>query len=351
MAVEYKDYYRILGVKEDADEKTIRQAYRKLARKLHPDVNPGDKTAEERFKEINEANEVLSDPEKRQKYDEMRRYRQQFGRWPGEERAGGARQPAGAARGADAFRGGNYEYRTINEEDLQDLFGGKSPFSDFFETYFHSGFSPGNERRARGGVAGFRERQAARGQDVEADTDVMLAEAYQGTKRTLALTEPDGTARRLEITIPAGVDEGARIRLSGQGAQGRAGRGDLYVCVHMLPDPRFSREGADLRTEVDVPLAVAMLGGEVNVETPDRRRLVLRIPSSTQNGRVFRLRGQGMPRRLGQTDQRGDLYAQMKVVLPTQLTDEQQRLFEAFARSIGSTGSTTPAGTGGSRHV
>ena len=351
MAVDYKDYYQILGVNEHADEKAIRQAYRKLARKLHPDVNPGDKSAEERFKEINEANEVLSDPEKRQKYDEMRRYRQQFGHWPGEEGAQGARQPAGAARGADAFREGHYEYRTVNEEDLQDLFGGQSPFSSFFETYFHSGFSPDNERRSRGGAAGVRERQAARGQDVEADIDVTLAEAYQGTQRTLALTEPDGTTRRLAVTIPAGVDEGSRIRLSGQGAQGAAGRGDLYVRVRIPPDPRFSREGADLRTQADAPLAVAMLGGEVSVETPDGRRLALRIPSPTQNGRTFRLRGQGMPRRLGQTGERGDLYAQVKVVLPTQLNDEQHRLFEAFARSIGYTAPTTPAGTGGHRHV
>jgi curved DNA-binding protein len=158
MAVENKDYYRTLGVSEHSDEKTIRQAYRKLARKHHPDVNPGDKSAEERFKDINEAHEVLSDPEKRKKYDEMRRYHQQYGRWPGE-----GRQPAGAGVGADPFRGGNYQYRTVNEEDLQDLFGDQSPFSSFFETYFHSGFSPGSERRARGGPAGVHERQPARG--------------------------------------------------------------------------------------------------------------------------------------------------------------------------------------------
>jgi DnaJ-class molecular chaperone len=345
MAADDRDYYRILGVNENADEKAIRQAYRKLARKYHPDVNPGDKMAEERFKDINEANEVLSDPEKRRKYDEMRRYRQQYGRWPDE-----ARQPAGAARGAGGFRGGMYEYRTINEEDLNDLFGGQSPFSSFFETFFHSDFSPGSERRARTGPAGVRERPATRGQDVEVEVEVTLAEAYRGAKRTVELAEPDGTRRRLEITIPAGVDEGSRIRLAGQGSPGRAGRGDLYVRVHLLPDACFTREGANLRTIVEVPLAVAMLGGEVHVPTPDGRSLLLFIPSPTPNGRTFRLRGQGMPERIGQTDQRGDLYAEAKVALPTHLNDEQRRLFEVFARSIGYVGRNTPAGTGG-RHV
>jgi DnaJ-class molecular chaperone len=352
MATDDKDYYRVLGVSENADQKAISQAYRKLARKYHPDVNPGDKSAEERFKEINEANEVLSDPEKRQKYDQMRRYRQQYGRWPGEERraAAGAAGRAGGFRGADQFRGGNYEYRTINEEDLEDLFGGRSPFSDFFETYFHSRFAPGSERRSRAGATGFREREATRGQDIETEVEVTLAEAYQGTIRTLELSMPDGTARRLEVTIPAGVDEGSRIRLSGQGSPGTAGRGDLYIRTHVRPDSRFTREGANLRAQVDVPLAVAVLGGEVQVPTPDGRRLLLRIPPLTQNARTFRLRGQGMPQRVGQAEQRGDLYVEAKVVLPTHLTDEQQRLFEAFARSIGYTGPATPTGTGG-RHV
>ncbi len=345
MASDDRDYYRILGVDEHADEKAIRQAYRKLARKYHPDVNPGDKAAEERFKDINEANEVLSDPEKRRKYDEMRRYRQQYGRWPDE-----ARTAAGAARGAGGFRGGNYEYRTINEEDLNDLFGGQSPFSSFFETFFHSDFSPGSERRARGGPAGVRARPATRGQDVEAELEVTLAEAYLGTKRMVELAEPDGTTRRLEITIPAGVDEGARIRLAGQGAAGQAGRGDLYVRVHLLPDARFTREGANLRTIIEVPLAVAVLGGEAHVPTPDGRSLLLRIPGFTQNGRIFRLRGQGMPQRIGQTDPRGDLYAEVKVMLPAHLNDEQRQLFEAFARSIGYVGPNAPAGAGG-RHV
>lgn len=335
MAVDYKDYYKILGVSRDADQKAIRQAYRKLARQYHPDVNPGDKSAEEKFKEINEANEVLSDPEKRKKYDEMLDYYQRYGHWPGAEQTAGA----------GGFRGGNYQYRTMTEEDLEDLFGGQSPFSDFFETFFHSNAAPGAEGRTRS-TAGRRQR-ATRGEDVESPVEVTLAEAYQGATRTFELAEPDGTTRRLEVKIPAGVDEGSRIRIAGQGLPGTAGRGDLYLRVHMAPHPHFTRQGTTLRTTVDVPLATAILGGEVQVVTPDGRRLLLRIPAGTANGRSFRLRGQGMPH-LGQPNNRGDLYAEVSVVLPAHLNDEQRRLFEAFARSIGYTGQTTATGTGGS---
>jgi curved DNA-binding protein len=331
MAVDFKDYYKVLGVGKDADTKTIRQAFRKLARQYHPDVNPGDKNAEERFKEVNEANEVLSDPEKRKKYDEMSNYYQRYGQWPGPASTGGGASDFGG------FDGGTYRYQTLNEEDFADLFGGASPFSDFFETFFHS---TGSTQRG-GGYTGPRSRStraqtyAIPGQDVESTVDVTLAEAYQGATRTFTLTEPDGTTRRLEVKIPAGVDEGARIRVAGQGAQGMAGRGDLILIVRITPDTRFTREGSILRTTVDVPLAVAMLGGEVAVLTPDGRRLMLRIPPETPNGKVFRLRGQGMPLQVGQTDKRGDLYATVSVVLPTGLTPEQRRLFEAFARSIG----------------
>jgi curved DNA-binding protein len=320
MAVDYKDYYKILGVSKNASEKEIRQAYRKLARQYHPDVNPNDKAAEEKFKEINEANEVLSDPEKRKKYDELSNYYQQYGRWPG--------------AGTGGFEGGGYQYRTVTEEDLRDIFGEQSPFSDFFETFFHSDFAPGEGGRTY--TTGRRPR-ATPGRDVESLVDVTLAEAYKGATRVFELTEPDGTTRRLEVKIPAGVDEGSRIRIAGQGAQGTAGRGDLYLVVHMLPDARFTREGNDLRTQVEVPLAVAMLGGEVQVPTPDGRRLMLRIPPETANGRVFRLRSQGMPQ-AGHPENRGDLYAEVMVVLPTHLTAEQRRLFEAFARSVGYTG-------------
>jgi curved DNA-binding protein len=324
MAVDYKDYYKILGVSKNADQKEIRQAYRKLARQYHPDVNPGDKAAEEKFKEINEANEVLSDPEKRKKYDEMSTYYQQYGQWPG---------ASGATGGPGGFEGGQYQYRTVTEDDLRDIFGDQSPFSDFFETYFGSDFSPEGRTRTAGG----RRQRATVGQDVESEVDVTLAEAYKGTTRVFELMEQDGQTRRLEVKIPAGVDEGSRIRIAGQGIQGTAGRGDLYLRVHMVNDSAFTREGSDVRTKVEVPLTVAMLGGEIQVPTPDGRRLMLRIPAETNNGRAFRLRGQGMPQ-LNQPDKRGDLYAEITVMLPTHLTDEQRRLFEAFARSIGYTG-------------
>jgi DnaJ-class molecular chaperone len=339
VTTDYKDYYKILGVSKDANQKTIQQAYRKLARQYHPDVNPGNRAAEEKFKEINEANEVLSDPEKRNKYDQMNTYYQQYGSWPGTE------SYRGPETGSN-FRGGTYQYQTINEEDLDDLFGGRSPFSDFFDTYFRSSSRPGGPAQARQRTARRTPRET-RGEDVEATVDVTLADAYRGGTQTLELSEADGKTRRLEVKIPAGVDEGSRIRIAGQGIQGTHGRGDLYLRVHMLPDPRFSRDGTTLRTRVDVPLAVAILGGEVKVPTPDGRNLLLRIPPGTANGKSFRLKGQGMPYQ-GKPDQRGDLFAQVHVVLPTHLTEEQRQLFEKFASSLGYDTQPSTTGTGSS---
>jgi DnaJ-class molecular chaperone len=322
MAVDFKDYYNTLGVDKNASREQIQKAFRKLARQYHPDVNPDDKTAEDKFKEINEANEVLSDPEKRKKYDTMVEDYQRYGRW-GSPGAGAAGQYGGDAS--------QYRYYTMNEEDLEDLFGGDSPFSSFFETYFGRGTAEGAGERS----------QATRGrgrphaeQDFESQVDVSLAESYQGGLRIFELTDADGTTRRIEVKIPPGVNEGSRIRIAGQGAQGATGRSDLYLRVHILPDPRFSREGTTLRTQIELPLATAMLGGEVRVPTPDGRQLLLRIPQGTANGGTFRLRGKGMPQ-LGKPEQRGDLYADVRVVIPTELNEEQHRLFEAFARSIG----------------
>lgn len=340
MADEYKDYYKILGVKKNASEKEIKSAFRKLARKYHPDVNPNNKEAEEKFKEINEANEVLTDTEKRKQYDQMLDYYEKYGQWPGAAAAG-----AGARGGYGGPGAGNYQYRTVSPEDLNDMFGGQSPFSDFFETYFGGGGmggfgGMGGAGRRAGAGAGTYYNQPTRGQDVESTVDVTLPEAYTGGTRTFELTEPDGKTRRLEVKIPAGVEEGSRIRIAGQGGQGSAGRGDLYLIVHMLPDPRFRREGTTLYEKVDVPLATAMLGGETPVSLPDGKRLMLRIPAATANGKAFRLSGKGMPR-LGAPDNRGDLYAEVNVTLPTHLNDEQRRLFEEFARSIGYSSQTT----------
>ncbi len=334
MAVDYKDYYKILGVSKNASEKEIRSAYRKLARQYHPDVNPGDKSAEEKFKEINEANEVLSDPEKRKKYDELSEYYQQYGRMPGS-----------ADGGFGGTGGAHYQYRTVTPDELNDLFGGQSPFSDFFEQFFSSDFAGGSGSSSSifgnvgngTGATGRARQRATVGQDIEAQVEVTLAEAYSGASRVFELADVDGSTKRIEVKIPAGVDEGSRIRIAGQGGQGTAGRGNLYLVVQIVPDERFTREGTTLRTTIDVPLAVAMLGGEAQVTTPDGRKLALRIPPETANGKSFRLRGRGMPQ-LGQPDKRGDLFAEVSVVLPRHLSDEQRRLFEAFARSIGYSG-------------
>jgi curved DNA-binding protein len=227
----------------------------------------------------------------------------------------------------------------MSEEDLRDLFGEQSPFSDFFETYFGGAGRPGGRTRTTGRT----QQWEIPGQDIESEVDVTLPETYQGATRVFELTEPDGSTRRLEVKIPAGVDEGSRIRIAGQGIQGTSSRGDLYLRVHIVPDPRYTREGTTLRTRIDVPLTTAMLGGEVQVPTPDGRRLLLRIPEGTANGKSFRLRGQGMPA-LGQPDKRGDLYAEVNVVLPTHLDAEQRRLFEAFAHSIGYSDTATKVG-------
>lgn len=322
--MDYRDYYATLGVPRTASEKEIRSAYRKLARQYHPDVNPGNLEAEERFKQIAEAYEVLSDEEKRRRYDEL------GPRWREYEQWEAARQAAGQQAGFDEYfrgqrPGGRYEYRTVSEEDLEDLFGERQPFSDFFESMFGGG--------VRGGRATSASRPRA-GSDLEYPVEVTLAEAYQGSSRALTIRMPDGSERRLEVTIPLGVADGSRIRLAGQGNPGRSGgpAGDLYLVVSVTPDPRFERDGDNLRTKISVPFSTLMLGGKATVPTPDGRELELTIPSGTQDGRVFRLRGQGMPR-LGDPQRRGDLYAEVHVRLPERLTSRQRELIEEFART------------------
>ena len=312
--MEYKDYYQILGVGRDATEDEIKRAYRRLARKYHPDVNPGDKEAEERFKEINEAYEVLSDPEKRRKYDQL------GAAWREWERMGGRPGDFDWSQWVSAAPGGQRVYvRYGTAEDLEDLFGGSSPFSDFFTQIF------GGLGGAPGGFE-FRTRPR-RGQDLEQEVEISLEEAYHGTTRLL---QKDG--RRLQVKIPPGAYTGLRIRMAGEGGPGAAGGqpGDLYLRVRVAPHPRFERRGDDLYTTVPVDLYTAVLGGKVRVETL-AGPVMLTIPPGTQNGQTFRLRGKGMPK-LRQKGQYGDLYARVEVRLPTRLTPRQRELFEELRR-------------------
>ncbi len=312
--MQYKDYYDILGVDKSADEKEIKSAFRRLARQHHPDVNPGDPAAEERFKEINEAYEVLSDPEKRRKYDQLG---SEWSRWQQSGRQPGDFDWSQWQTGAPGPGGQRVHVRYGSPEDLEDMFGGGSPFSDFFSQIFG-----GMRGQPQSGSFDYQVRPQ-RGQDYEQEVEIGLREAYQGAKRVL---QKDG--RRLEVKIPAGAKTGTRVRLSGEGGSGAAGgqAGDLYLRIKVAPDPQFEREGDDLRVTVPVDLYTAVLGGQAQVPTltgPVR----LTIPAGTQNGQVFRLRGKGMPR-LKQPQQHGDLYAQVEVRLPTELTPRQRELFE-----------------------
>lgn len=303
--MEYKDYYKILGVAKDADEKEIKKAYRRLARQFHPDVNPGDKAAEARFKEINEAYEVLSDPEKRRKYDELG---QSYQRW---------QQTGGGPGGFDwtQWTAGGPAGTRVAYGDLDEIFG-RTGFSDFFEAIF-GGMGMG---AGRGGTT-------MRGQDIEQEVEITLEEAFRGAQRIVQL---DG--RRLEVKIPPGVKTGSRVRVAGEApAAGIKGlpRGDLYLRIKVLPHAVFERREDDLYCEVPVDLFVALLGGEVRVPTLSGS-VALRIPPGTQAGRTFRLAGQGMPR-LRAANERGDLYAKVRVVLPEKLSDREQKLVREWA--------------------
>jgi DnaJ-class molecular chaperone len=333
--VDYKDYYRVLGVPKTADAKAIKSAFRRLAREYHPDVNKDKPNAEARFKEINEAYEVLGDPEKRKKYDELGANWQAYEQW---QRSGGQGVPFdfGAFMGGSGGRRGGS--RTLSEEELRDLFGnlgggaagGAGGFSDFFRTFFDFGGADAGPATGRGRRTAPTYRQA--GADVEHEVEITLDEAFTGATRILQLSSPDGGARRLEITLPAGVGDGKRIRYAGQGGPGAGGgpAGDLIVRVKVRPHERFTRDGDDLSLKLTAPLTTMVLGGEIEAPTLAGTRL-LRIPPETTDGRRFRLSGQGMPR-FGRDGQRGDLYVEVHAQLPHNLSRRQRELFEELAR-------------------
>jgi curved DNA-binding protein len=334
--MEYRDYYATLGVPRTASQADIKKAFRKLARQHHPDVNKGDAEAERRFKEVSEANEVLSDPEKRKLYDQL------GSNWQAYQNAGANQEGPAAGSPFTGFggfgsggpgRGVRFEYQG-NPEDL-------AGFSDFFRTFFAGGAGfedpfaetgrVGTRTRVRTGsiddlLSGMgatqpggdgRRATAAPAQRLEAEAEVSLEEVATGTKRLL-----DVNGRRLEVDIPAGVADNQRIRFSGA-AEGA----DAYIKVKVKRHPVFTREGSNLRRELPITLREALLGGEVPVRTLTGR-VLLRIPPETQSGRSFRLAGQGLPKFRGEG--RGDLYVKVRVVLPTNLSDEAKNAARAF---------------------
>lgn len=322
--MDFKDYYATLGVAKTASDADIKRAYRKLARKYHPDLNPNDKTAEAKFKDVNEAHEVLSDPDKRRKYGEL------GANWRAYEQAEANGARAGAPGSWSAHMGGGpsgTSYRTMTPDEVQSLFGDDDPFSDFFHTFFG-----GSEaRRSSGGRHGGPARPS-RGRDVEQPVDLTLEEAFSGTTRRVAMTV-DGTTRTVEVRIPAGVKDGARVRAAGEGEPAPKGgtAGDLFLVVRILPHARFERRGQDLYVRVPVPVTTAVLGGEVSVPALAGSTLRLKVPPMTASSRVFRLRGHGMPT-VGRPDERGDLYATVDVQIPTTLSEDERQHYEALKK-------------------
>jgi curved DNA-binding protein len=301
--MDYKDYYKILGVSKSATEKEIKSAYRKLAQKYHPDRNPGNQKAEDKFKEINEAHEVLGDPQKRAKYDQLG---SSYAQWERAGRPGGGFDFGQWTSGRSG--GTRVEYR-----DLNDLFGGGG-FSDFFTSLFGGGFGEPATRTTT---------RRVRGEDMEQPVEVSLEEAYHGTERTLTKGE-----RRLTVKIPPGARTGTKVRVAGEGSLGQIS-GDLFLVVNVRPHARFRREGDDLHVDMPIELYTALLGGEVRVPTLIGD-VVLTIPPETQSGRTFRLAGKGMPK-LRQPNEHGDLYAHAVIRIPTQLTDAERKLITQLA--------------------
>lgn len=305
--MDYKDYYKILGVERNATEAEVKSAFRKLALQYHPDRNPGNKQAEEKFKEINEAYEVLSDPQKRNRYDQLG---DSYTNWQ--------------QRGAP----GNFNWNdwtntqggtTWNVGDLNELFG-RGAFSDFFQAIF-GGVPAGGAQSARQ-----RTRQA-RPVSYQQDVQISLVEAYRGAERQVNI---DG--RRLTMKIPPGARTGTKVRMAGAGPAGSDGQpSDLFLVIEVTPDARFERKGDDLITEVTTDLYTAVLGGETRVPTPEGN-VLLTIPPGTQPGQSFRLSGRGMPH-LRDPKTRGDLYARIKVQVPRNLSVEQRKLFEQLAKT------------------
>lgn len=307
--MEFKDYYKILGVDKNATQEEIKKAYRKLAMKYHPDRNPGDKSAEEKFKEITEANEVLSDPEKRKKYDTL------GANWKQYEHAG---------RGFDDFfsqfggaqSGGGRTYTFSG--DLGDLFGNLGGFSDFFESFFGS---RGRRQKSSGFTASdYQHHPSTGGIDLEADLNITLEEAFNGGERIITV---DG--KKVKIKIAPGTKDGQRLRLKGLGRSRTPGgqKGDLYLNIHILQHPFYEIKDSDLYYNLDIDLYTAVLGGKEFIRTLDGKTISINIPEGTDSGSILRLKNLGMQKENG----RGDLFVRVNVTVPKYLSEEEKQLF------------------------
>jgi len=300
--MEYKDYYKILGVDKKASQDDIKKAYRKLAVKYHPDKNPGDKKAEDKFKDINEANDVLGDPEKRKKYDELganwQQYQQQGGN-PSDFDFSQWANRGGAGGGSYGFGGG----------------GGEN-FSDFFETLFGSGFGGARQRNYK-----------ARGEDLQAETELTLEEAFTGTTRQVNLN-----GQKLNLKLKPGIREGQVLRMKGKGRAGVNGgeNGDLYITVHIKKHHRHEREEDDLYFDEPLDALTAMLGGKLTVHTLDNKTLNINIPPGTDSDKTFRLKGMGMPHH-DNPKERGDAYVRVMITVPKDLTDKEKEILQQMA--------------------
>ncbi len=309
---ENRDYYKILGVSESASVDEIKKAYRKLARKYHPDKNPDDKSAEDRFKQVQEANEVLSDPAKRREYD-MRR-----------------KNPFGFGDGFQTGSGGEY-YQTPDGTYVRfdrggggagpggDPFGG---LGDIFGQMFGNGGSPFQRSQPRGGAKG-----RARALDIETSINLTFEQALAGGKQEVIL--PSG--ERIRITIPKGVDNGFRVRLKGKGQKGARGRGDLYVTFNVAPHPTLNRQGNDLYLTEQISIMQALLGSERLIKNAYGKQIKIPIPAGVQPGEVLRLRGQG----IDTGDKKGDLFVRISISIPKKLSDKQKEILKKAAREAG----------------
>ena len=306
----FLDYYKVLGLDKSASQDDIKKAYRKLARKYHPDLNPNDEEAKKRFQEINEANEVLTDPEKRKKYD-------QYGEnWKhGEEYEKAQQQYARSSSGSGRAQQNPFEGFDFNYDGNYDT----GEYSDFFEELFGSRFGGGRSSGRRGSF---------RGQDYETAVELTLQQASTTHQQTFNVN-----GKNIRITIPAGVEDGQKIRLKGQGADGVNGgpKGDLYITFQIRPDSHFQRKGNDLYTKINIDLYTALLGGDALVNTLNGK-INVKIKPETQNNTKIRLKGKGFPvyKKEGEY---GDLYAEVLVKLPTNLSEEQKKIIQQLADS------------------